>query len=96
MPTENNINNEVGVLMWESGGKVEPVKVTKFFEIALDDPPECVNYIPNAWFRDGICGTFNMSSRAFKRFQRACYGWEAKGPLRIRVLRKLWKDVGTE
>ncbi len=96
MPIENGIKYDVGVLMWESGGKVEPVKVTEFSEIALNDPPEYVNYIPNAWFHDEICGTFNMSSMAFKRFQRACYGWRAKGPLRIRVLRKLWGKVGTK
>lgn len=94
MPTKNGISLETGVLMWDYGGKLEPVEVTDFNDVTTtieDDPPECINYIPNSWFRDEICGTFNMSRTAFVRFRRACYGWKARGPLRIRTLRKLWR-----
>lgn len=73
------------------------VEVTDFTDVTTtieDNPPECINYIPNSWFRDEICGTFNMSRTAHKTFMRMCYGWKAKGPIRLRVLRKLWKKVG--
>lgn len=83
MPTELEFG---GVLIWD-GGTFAPMEVE-------DDPPECINYIPNSWFRDEICGTFNMSRTAHKTFMRMCYGWKAKGPLRLRVLRKLWKKAG--
>ena len=90
MPTKLGFG---GVLIWD-GGTFAPMKVSDFTDVTTtieDDPPECTNYIPNSWFRDEICGTFNISSRSFKRFQKACYGWKAKGPMRVRVLRKLWK-----
>lgn len=93
MPTKLGFG---GVLIWD-GGTFAPVEVSDFTDVTTtikDDPPECINYIPNSWFRDEICGTFNISRTAHKTFMRMCYGWKAKGPMRIRVLRKLWKKGG--
>lgn len=90
MPIKNGINDEVYTMTWEFGGKIEPVKVANFTDAMLDDPPECVNYVPNASFSDEICGTFNLSFRTFKKFQRACYGWRTNGPLRMRTILRLW------
>ena len=93
MPTELEFG---GVLIWD-GGTFAHVEVADFNDVTTtieEEAHECINYIPNSWFRDEICGTFNMSRTAFVRFRRACYGWKARGPLRIRTLRKLWKKAG--
>lgn len=89
---QSGISFGSGVFMWDDHGQMKPVEVAEFTETTLEEaPPECGHYIPDSWWHDEICGTFNMSRPHFRAFQRIAWGWRAKGPIRKRVLKSLWK-----
>lgn len=97
MGTENGIDYGWGVIMLNNHGQMVPVEVTDFTYTTTtieEDPPECSHYIPDSWFRDEICGTFNMNRSQFKAFQRIAWNWKAKGHIRKKVIQKLWKKTG--
>ncbi len=94
MGTENGIDFGSGVFILNNHGQMVSCKVIDFTDVTTtidDDPPECSHYIPDSWFRDEICGTFNMSRTHFKAFQRIAWRWNAKGPIRKITILRLWE-----
>lgn len=94
MGTENGIDFGSGVLILNNHGQMVSCKVTDFTDTTTtveESPPEYNHYISDSWFRDEICGTFNMSRTDFKAFQRIAWRWNAKGPIRKKAILRLWK-----
>lgn len=81
-----------GVMMLNNRGRMLPVEVTDFTDVTTmmeETPPECDHYIPDSWWHDEICGEFNLNKPHFKAFQRIAWGWQAKGPIRKRLILRL-------
>lgn len=90
MPISESMLN--GLFLGTDDGQVPFMKVPEF-TFTRNDPIENEGtlYVPS--FRDApeYCVEVNVSMRMRRTFERIVYGWKARGPIRKRVLHKLWR-----
>lgn len=86
MPTEFGLGD---LQIWTMDGV--PVRLCNLADVQTFDD-EDLEYTPSQLIPRDLSFTCQISGYSFRRaMQQLSYGWYAKGPIRKRVLQRLWK-----
>jgi hypothetical protein len=91
VPTKNEISLSNGVLFTEDG---EMVRVEEIADETITEGPELTRSDAIDFWTGEWSGTFVLTRSLLRKMMRLVYGWRAKGPIRKRVLHRLWRARG--
>ena len=89
MPMEISVNKAFIAI---PGGTFEPVNIQDVNVIADETLAPGEIAFDRVNVNQEITGTFLLPQYFRKRLMRELYGWKAKGPIRYRVLHRLWRS----
>lgn len=91
VPPKNGIALNNGVFFMENG---ETVRVQEIKDIDATEGHELTRDDAIDFWRGEYSYTFVLTRSLLRNMMRLVYGWKAKGPIRKRVLHKLWRARG--
>jgi hypothetical protein len=91
VPTKNGIRLSDGVLFTENG---EMVRLQDIGDETITEGPELTRSDAIDFWTGQWSGTVVLTRSFMRTMMRMVYGWRAKGPIRKRVLHRLWRAFG--
>lgn len=91
MPTKNGIRLSDGVLFTENG---EMVRVEEIADATITEGLELTRSDAIDFWTGEWSGTVVLTRSLLSKMTRLVYGWKARGPIRKRVLHRLWRAFG--
>ena len=91
MPTKNGISLSNGVLYTEDG---EMVRLQDIGDATITEGPDLTRSDAIDFWTGEWSGTVVLTRSLLRKMTRLVYGWRARGPIRKRVLHKLWRAYG--
>lgn len=91
MPTKNEISLSEGKLFTEDG---ELVQLQDIGDATITEGPELTRSDAIDFWTGEWSGTVVLTRSLLRKMTRLVYGWKARGPIRKRVLHRLWRAFG--